>query len=88
MKTMKTSTITQRLAQRQLGRIRRFLAANYGSTSELKRRFEKATGEQVARSSFTRWLATDPATVQQPALGTYLLLDRIVGQMKRERSKA
>ncbi len=82
------ATITQRLAQRQLGRIRRFLDRHYGSTAELKRRYEKATGEQVARSSFTRWLATDQAKSQQPALGTYLLLDRIVGQMKREKSKA
>ena len=79
--------LTQVLAQRQLGRIRRFLDAHYGSTADLKRRYEKATGEKVARSSFTRWLSRDHRTHQQPALGTYLMLDRIVGQMKRQKER-
>ncbi len=75
--------LTRRLAQKKLGRIRRYLASHYGSTSELQRRFDRATGEKVARSSFTRWLTTDPAKCQQPALGTYLLLEKLVAKMER-----
>ena len=82
---MTATSLTRRLAQKQLSSIRRYLDAHYGATVELQRRYQRATGEKVARSSFTRWLSTDLATCQQPALGTYLLLEKLVAKMKRTR---
>ncbi len=81
---MSKANITDRLAERQLARIRRYLDKHYGSTAVLLRRYEKAVGQPVPRSNFTRWLHRDPAKRMQPALGTYLLLERLVAAMKRE----
>lgn len=67
-----------------LARIRSYLAKHYGATAQLRRDFEAATGQKVYRSSFTRWLHKDPAKRQQPGLGTYLLLEKLVKQMERK----
>lgn len=81
---MSRAQLTDRLAERQLARIRRYLDTHYGSTAVLQRRYEKATGQPIPRSNFTRWLHRSPKQRMQPALGTYLLLERLVATMKRE----
>ena len=72
----------QALTAAPLARIRRYLASHYGATAQLRRDFEKATGQKVYRSSFTRWLHVDPAKRQQPSLGTYLLLEKLVKERR------
>ena len=42
----------------------------------------RLTCHVVARSSFTRWFHADPKKRQQPALGTFLLIERLVADMR------
>ena len=76
---------TDTLAERQMRRIRTFCAAHHGATSELVRRYSEITRQPTPRSTFTRWLHPDPKERMQPALGSYLLMERIVTRMQREK---
>ena len=76
--------IRDSLAAIPLARIRRYLAANYGAAEQLRREFEAASGKKIHRSSLTRWLHKEPSKRQQPALGTYLLLEKLVKEMEKK----
>ena len=67
-------------------RVRDYLADNYGATAELQKRLARV-GNPVARSSFTRWFHADPCKRQQPALGTFLLIERLVADMRLDWGK-
>lgn len=69
------------LYETHIQRVRDYLTQNYGATAELQKRLARV-GNPVARSSFTRWFHADPRKRQQPALGTFLLIERLVADMR------
>ena len=74
------------LYEAHIQRVRTYLADNYGATVELQKRLARV-GNPVARSSFTRWFHADPRKRQQPALGTFLLIERLVADMRLDWGK-
>lgn len=81
---MKNKDIRNRLCNAILSRISRVLSKHHGSTAELQRRFEKATGEKIYRSRFTQWLHPDPAKREFPTAGNFLLLERLATRLEKE----
>ena len=67
-------------------RVRDYLAQNYGATVELQKRLARV-GNPVARSSFPRWFHAVPRKRQQPALCTFLIIERLVADMRLDWGK-
>lgn len=76
--------IRARLANAILSRMSRFLAKHHGSTAELLRRFQKATGEPLYRSRLTYWLHPDPTKREFPTAGNFILLERLFARMEKD----
>lgn len=81
----KKKDIRQKLIEETLGRIRRYLASNYGATADLQRRFSKATKQPIYRSRLQSWFHADADKRESPGLGNFLILERVFSQMEKEK---